>query len=308
MRHKLYLVAALLLVASTIALGMSIPAHAYTGAFLSHPKQSAPQEFSGNNLVIANKSWQNFPGQVCLEVSNAVNVTIHDVDFDNCGGGIFLINVSGVVNITNVRARNIGDGTIGSGHGNVIQFNNVWQDAPELPNGVARIRSIKAYGGDTEDVISVYKSGGRDAAHPLVIGDVHIEHPLSGPLAWKSGSGTCANLADAGGHDIRLQNSTFLNCGAVGLQMNEPDARVKYRGNVVYGAQRVESNVGLSQWSGGDCPSTCLGNEYRTNRVWWKNSSGSNNPMWLSGNYPVADINNVKQDATINPANLRVRL
>ena len=84
---------------------------------------------------------------------------IHDVDFAGCGGGIFLLNVTGTVHIENVRGRNIGDGTIGSGHGNLIQFNNVWQSAPELPDGRARIRSIWAYGGDTEDVISVYKLG-----------------------------------------------------------------------------------------------------------------------------------------------------
>ena len=30
--------------------------------------------------------------------------------------------------------------------------------------------------------------------------------------------------------------------------------------------------------------------------------------MWLSGNYPVADIGNVKGDSTINPALLHVAL
>jgi hypothetical protein len=279
------------------------------GGFSSRPREAAPLKVSGGtDVVVADKSWVGFGTKTCLTVQNAHNVYVHDVDFDGCGGGIFLLNITGTVRVENVRARNIGDGTIGSGRGNVIQFNNVWQSAPELPGGAARIRSIEAYGGDTEDVISVFQSGGVDAAHPLVIGDVHVEHPLSGPLAWSSPTGTCANLADAGGHDIRLQDSTFLNCGAVGIQMNEPERNVKAVDNTVYGAARPDSNVGLSQWSEGACPSTCSGNEYRANRVWWAKANGSANPLWFSENYPVADTANVKQATTINPATLRVEL
>ena len=208
----------------------------------------------GSNVVVANKSWSGFPTRTCLTVHDAKNVYIHDVDFDGCGGDIFLVNVTGVVRIENVRARNTGDGSIGAGHGNVIQFNNVWQSAPELPDGSARIRMIKSYGGDTEDVISMFRSGGIDAAHPLVIGSVHIEDPLTGPLAWSSPSSTCVNLADAGGHDIRLQNSSFLNCGAIGIQMNEPGRNVKVFRNVVYGQARPTSNVGSEPMVSGSLP------------------------------------------------------
>jgi hypothetical protein len=283
-------------------------ANAYTGAFLSYPHQAAPLSVKGSNVVVANKSWVGFGTKTCLTVHDSNNVYIHDVDFQGCGGGIFLVNVTGTVRIENVRARNIGDGTIGAGHGNVIQLNNVWQSAPELPNGRARIRSIKAYGGDTEDVISVYRSGGINATHPLVIGDVHIEHPLSGPLAWSSPSGTCVNLADDGGHDIRLQNSTFLNCGAIGIQMNEPGHNVQARHNTLYGAARPTSNVGLSQWSSAACPTTCPGNAYAGNRVWWVKANGTASPMWLSHNYPVADVNNAKQISPIDTAKLHVVL
>jgi hypothetical protein len=289
-------------------IGPTMPnADADTGAFASFPRQAAPLKVSGTNVEIAKKSWVGFGTQTCLTVENAHNVYIHDVDFAGCGGGIFLLNVTGAINIVNVRARNIGDGTIGSGHGNVIQLNNVWQSAAELPIGIARIRSIKAYGGDTEDVISVFRSGGVDAAHPLVIGDVHVEHPLTGPLAWSSGSGTCVNLADDGGHDIRLQNSTFLNCGAVGIQMNEPGRNVRAVNNVVYGAARPTSNVGLSQWADESCPTTCKGNEYRANQVWWVKSNGGASPLWLHKSFPVADVQNAKQKA-INPASMRVVL
>lgn len=274
-----------------------------TGAFLSYPRQSGPQTFSGNNVVVANKSWTN-SNNVCLTVQNANNVYIHDVDFDSCVGGIFLINVTGNIRIENVRARNIGDGTIGSGHSNVIQLNNAWQGATN--DGVNGIRNIKALGGDTEDVISIFQSGGIDPQHPLIIENVHVEHPLTGPLAWSSDSGTCANLADAGGHDIILRDSTFLNCGAVGIQMNEP-TRVRADNNIVYGAARPLSNVGLSQWADSTC-SGCTGNFYTNNRAWWVKSNGTASSIWLHGSYPVTQTGNISQDATINPNSLKVTL
>ena len=274
------------------------------GTFLSYPHQSSPLSVGGSNVVVSNKSWVGF-GSVALVVSNANNVYLHDLDFDSNVGDIFLINVTGNIRIENIRARNTGNGTIGSGHSNVIQFNNSWQGAPD--DGVSGVRNVSSFGGDTEDMISVYKSGGIDAAHPLVLDDLHIESPLPpSSEAWSSGSGTCINLADAGGHDIRLQNSTFLNCGAVGIQMNEP-TRVRAINNIVYGSARTTSNVGLSQWSSGSC-SACTGNEYRNNRVWWVKANGSGSAMWTSGNYPVADIGNAKQDATIVAGSLHVGL
>ncbi len=275
------------------------------GAFLSFPHQSSATSINGGtNVVVANKSWVGF-GSVALVVSGANNVYLHDLDFDGNVGDIFLVNVTGSVRIENIRARNTGNGTIGSGHSNVIQFNNVWQGATD--DGVNGIRHVKAIGGDTEDMISIFRSGGVDAAHPLVIEDVHLESPLPpAATAWSSGSGTCMNFADAGGHDIVARNNTLLNCAAVGMQMNEP-TRVLVTNNVVYGAARATSNVGLSQWSAGTCAS-CTGNAYTNNRVWWVKSNGSASSIWLSGNYPVSQSGNVSQDATINPANLHVVL
>jgi hypothetical protein len=42
--------------------------------------------------------------------------------------------------------------------------------------------------------------------------------------------------------------------------------------------------------------------------VWWVKSSGGASPMWLSHQYPVADVQNVKQSSSIKVANLRVAL
>jgi hypothetical protein len=227
-------------------------------------------------------------------------VYLHDLDFADNGGDIFVINSTGQIRIEDIRARNTGDGTIGSGHGNVVQLNNTWDD------GTGGIRNVRAFGGDTEDMISIFRSGGVDAAHPLVIENNRLESPLSGSLAWSSGSGTCINLADAGGHDIVARNNTLLNCGAVGLQLNEP-TRVRAVNNLVYGAARPTSNVGISQWSSGSC-SSCSGNAITNNRVWWVKSNGTPSSIWLSGNYPVTQSGNVSQDASLVPSILRVLL
>ena len=249
---------------------------------------------------MSNKTWQGFTGKTALVISGAHNVYLHDLDFADNGGDIFVINSTGQIRIENIRARNTGDGTIGSGHGNVIQLNNTWDD------GSGGIRGVQALGGDTEDMISVFKSGGVDSAHPLVIENNHLESPLPpSSLAWSSGSGTGINLADYGGHDIVVRNNTLLNVGQVGIQLNQP-TRVHVFNNIVYGAARTGSNVGLSQWNGSSC--ACSGNEIVNNRVWWVKASGTASSIWLSGTAQVSTSGNVAQDATIDPNGLHVVL
>lgn len=271
------------------------------GSFLSYPHQTSPTSISGgSNVVVSNKSWQGFTGKVALIVSGVHNLYLHDLDFSDNGGDIFLINVTGQIRIENIRANNTGDGSIGSGHSNVIQLNNSFDD------GTGGIRNVKAYGGRTEDMISIFQSGGIDASHPLIIENIHLESPTPpNTLSWTSGSGTCINLADAGGHDITLRNSTFLNCGAVGIQMNIP-TRVLVTNNIVYGAARAGSNVGLSQYNGGTACS-CQGNAYTNNRVWWVKANGSASPIWTQ-NSNIQKTGNTLQDTTINPNSLKVIL
>ena len=155
---------------------------------------------SGSNVVVANKTWQGFTGQVPPGRSRrAQRVPARPRLRRQRRRHLPHQRAPAPIRIENIRARNTGDGTIGSGHGNVIQFNNSWQTPATTASGVRR---VNAYGGDTEDMISIFKSGGVDAAHPLVIEDVHIESPLSGPLAWSSGRAPASTSPTAGGHDI----------------------------------------------------------------------------------------------------------
>jgi hypothetical protein len=269
------------------------------GGFLSYPHQSGRQSFSGSNVVVSNRSYVGFTAGACLTVSNAVNVTIHDVDFDGCGGGIYLVDVTGNISISAVRARNTGNGNIGSGQGNVIQLSRSFDNDAGVD-----ISNVKAIGGDTEDMISIYQSGGIDASHPLILEDIHLESPLPpDPNAWSSGSGTCVNLADSSGHDTIYRASTALNCGQVGEQINHC-SRCTITNTIVYGAQRAGSNVGISRY--GSC--TCSGNVISNNRVWWKNASGSMNNFYNGSPSDTTASGNTFGDTTINPATLHVVL
>lgn len=292
-----------------------------SGAFMSYPLQTSKLSVSGGtNVVISNKSFRGVTGSPAVTVSGATNVYIHDVDFDSNSGDIFLINVSGTIRIENIRARNTGAGrtTNGSGNGEVIQFNNTWQGAP-ASDTTAGVRNVKNYGGNTEDMISIFRSGGLDASHPLIIESNHLESPLpgsaDGALAWTSGSGTCINAADDdpatgdGGHDIIIRNNTLLNCGTVGLQMNRP-LRVTDTGNILYGAARPSPNsdaAGLSQWSSHSCAS-CINNFYTNNRVWWLKPDGTKASQWFSSTATITTSGNTLNDTTIDPNSLKVVL
>jgi hypothetical protein len=277
------------------------------GAFMSYPLQACTTSISGGtNIEVSNKSWRDCRGQSAIVVSGAHNVYLHDLDFDSNSGDIFLINDTGNIRVENIRARNTGAGrtTNGSGQGEVIQLNNTWQSATD--DGVNGIRNIRSYGGNTEDQISIFQSGGVDASHPLVIEDNHIESPMPGsPLAWSSGSGTCINTGDAGGHDIIVRNNTVMSCGQAGIIINE-GSRVHILNNIIYGAARASSNVGLTQWSASAC--TCSGDEMRGNRIWWAKADGTPAPFWLSGNAIISTSGNVMQDPTIDPNTLHVAL
>lgn len=281
------------------------------GGFMSYPLAACTTSINGGtNVVISNRSYRGCRNVSAIVVSGAQNVTIHDVDFDSNSGDILLSNVTGTVSIYNIRARNTGAGrtTNGSGQGEVIQLAQT--------NVSCDISNVKSYGGNTEDQISIFRSGGLDATHPCIIENNHIESPLpgsaDGALAWSSGSGTCINVADgdgltgAAGHDIVVRNNTLLNCGQAALMENRP-LRVERYGNVIYGAQRTLSNVGITSWTSHSC-SACTGNYDHDNRVWWVNASGGASDQHYTSYFATQTSNEHLHDATIDPVSLHVVL
>lgn len=275
-------------------------------AFLSYPHQSGPQSFSGANVTVSARSYVAVTPPPSPSPKAALTIhdcsgttTLHDLDFDGNVGDIFVINCTGTLIVTNVRARNTGGGSIGSGGNNVIQLNN-W-------HGPGTINHIDAYGGHTEDMISIFQSGGTDTDHRLLVANNRLESPLTGTLAWTSNSGTCINVGDAGGGNVTVADNSLLNCGAVGAQLNV-GSNVRYARNVIYGAARPQSNVGLSQWASSPC-SSCSGNEWLNNRVWWVKADGSASSTYDSHTAgTITKVGNVLQDTTIDPNSMHVAL
>ena len=225
-------------------------------------------------------------------VENCNNVTITGNDFSGDVGGVYVLNSTNVT-VTWNRFQNIGDGTIGSGHSNYVQFN-------QSTGGY--IAYNKGIGGNTEDMISLYRSGGASSSSPLI-----VEHNAFEGTNWSSGSGSGTMSGDAGGSHIVVRYNTFLNPAQVGIGV-PGGTDIHILNNTIYGGQRAKSNVGLYVWN--QSSGTCSGIEAGGNRVFWINASGAANPAWNSGNCGTVAgwSTNVWQDTSIDPTALKVSL
>jgi parallel beta-helix repeat protein len=252
-----------------------------------------------SNVTISGYQFVSMSDDAII-IENCSNVTVTANDFSDDVGGVFVLNSTNVT-VTWNRFRNIGDGSIGSGHSNYVQFNNVTG---------GYIGHNKGIGGDTEDMISIFESGGASASNPLVIEYNAFESPLTdkpNERAWTSDSGTGTNLGDGGGSHVVLRYNTYLNVAQVGIAIGG-GTDMHMIGNVVYGANRPLSNVGMSAWNQGG-PSTS-GVGIASNRVWWLADGGDANPYWNGGNVGTVagESSNVLQDTSIDPATLAVTL
>jgi hypothetical protein len=239
--------------------------------------------------TIVEKSTFRRMSSVALTVDGCRNVTIRNNGFNTTVGGIFAINARNV-RVTGNRFKNIGNGTIGSGKSNYVQFNNV------TGGYIARNRGL---GGNTEDMISIYKSSGTSASNPLVI----ERNRLQG-TNWTRGSGTGIIVGDGGGGNyVIVRRNSLLNPGKVGIQLiNGRGIRV-YR-NTLYAAPRSplpSANVGMSSWDGN--PSA----QVFDNRVYWRRNDRSENPYWW-GHGTIRARDNSWHARGINVAAMRVRL
>jgi hypothetical protein len=218
------------------------------------------------NVTISGLQFQNLT-VVAIVVSNSSNVTVTANDFDNVVGGILVIDSTNVT-VTWNRFRNIGDGTVGSGHSNYVQF-------ARTTDGY--IGHNKGIGGNTEDMISMYQSGGSSSSSPIV-----IEYNQFEGTNWASPSGTGINMGDSGGSHMIARFNTLLSPAQVGIAVSSgTDNHIT--DNIIYGAQRPFSNVGISVWNQ-ITSVTCSGIEVSRNKVKWYRYDGVQNPAWSAGN------------------------
>ncbi len=245
--------------------GDSTPPSQWSAPFLARTASDALHLTNCSNVTISGKQFVDISDDaIVLEGCN--NVTITENDFSNVVGAIYVINSTNVT-ITWNRYQNVGNGTIGGGHSNFVQFNKSF-------GGV--ISHNKGIGGSSEDLISVFQSGGPDEANPLV-----IEYNAFEGTNWTSGSGSGMMLGDYGGSHIVARFNTLLSPGQVGFGVPS-GTDIHITDNTIYGAQRTSSNVGIYVWN--QSATACSGIEVARNKVKWFRADGVENAYWNAGN------------------------
>ena len=284
-------------------------------AFGSRPV-SGPLEFSGKTglVEVSNKTfrgaaktsmpWAHLRFTYCTNV----DIWVHDCDFDALDwDAIDILACSGRIRIENCRlspfVRNPAHGQPGVRFGaDFIQL----ADNTRV-TGYIRGNRIKA-GNETEDIINTHKSGGVSASERLEIDHNAFEGgPANTAILSTSGTGSLLSDDTNVGH-INYHHNSLLNTGQVGVGISMgTDNHVT--DNVIYGARRANSNVGIYTPYVAGSPNPG-GHEVARNRVFWLKADGNPNPAWnggASGTIAGWDTN-VWQDTTIDPAALAVVL
>lgn len=221
-------------------------------------------------------------------------ITITDCDFDHLTwSAINLIECDVTVKIEWCRFSEVTRNYFQASNGTILRS--------------SYLRNCKGKGGLTEDMVNLNAAGGPSAADPFV-----IEHNAFEGVDWTSGSGSGIALGDGGASHAIARFNTLLSPGQVGAFISE-GVDNHLTDNIVYGAKRPNSNVGIyGPYIGG--AANPGGHEIARNRVFWLNAAGSPNPQFSttgSTSGTIAGISpqtNVWQDTTIDPATLAVTL
>jgi len=258
------------------------PTDSWSAPFGSRP-QSGPISLSGaacQNVTISNLTFSNLGYEViAINLYGCNGVTIDSVDFDHVAEGVFAQNSQNIT-IRNTRYSEITGPSARDGghHGNLVQFDTVTGFLIEHNKGI---------GGDTEDIISLYKTNtGRVTGNAFQGTD------------WVSGSGTGIIVGDGGGGTgIEIDNNTLVTPGQVGIQIINGNPNV--HDNIVYAAPRpplTSPNVGMSTYGG-----SVSGAYVTNNRVYWRKNDGTENPYWWGAGTPTTSGNNW-HDYTLAPS------
>jgi hypothetical protein len=262
-------------------------------AFLAR-KPSGPIVISGrSNVVISGKQFVNLgAGVSAIRIEHSHHVTITANDFKNVAEGIMVLDSTDVVitwnryeNITGPHERT------GANVGNFTQWEASWG---------GEIYHNKGIGGDTEDIVSLYRSGGSPAA-PLLVANNQFQG-----TNWSSGSGSGMMLGDAGGAYITVRDNILVSPGQVGIGV-PGGSHIRILDNILYGARRSASNVGIYVWNQSGSP--CSSIEVAGNRVLWTKADGVDSGGWDGGGCgTVAGWGNNDWHAALNPSALAVHL
>lgn len=260
------------------------------GAFMSYPAMQ-PRDYSGDtDIELHHQSLRGFHQNHVLHFENCHNIWVHHIDMDDCGGTseacIYFLNCTGTIRVEDIRFRQPGYHS--------IQLNDC-----QVTGHITRVKVKGAL--RSEDMISLYQSGGTSSADPFVIEDNQFEGG-----DWVSGSGSGIMLGDGGGGHIIARRNRMLNPGQVGIGV-AGGSDIGVEDNTVYGQQMPKSNVGIYAWHQSGPPSADVW--VTGNKVNWRRADGVPNPWWNGGNN-IANLQQSGNDwnAPIDPASLVVTL
>lgn len=224
-----------------------------------------------SNLVISGKHFEGIGSDVSsIRLTNCSNVLITECDFKDCCQPITVYDSTNITiswcrykNITGPHERN------GSNRADFTQWVNTFGGS---------INNNKGVGGDTEDIISIYQSGGSDATQPLI-----IERNVFEGTNWTSATGSGIMTGDGPnpGSYVIVRYNTLLNPGQAGIGI-AGGTNVSVTDNTVYGEQRELSNVGIVVYNQA-APAVCSSHTVARNRVKWFRYDGFMTPAYDPG-------------------------
>ena len=228
------------------------------------PRSRSEKKGHCNDIVIEGRTFKDLgPGVEAIHLERCKNVTIRANDFARVAQAIT------VIDSTNVRIEWNRYLDILGPHKRVPGKHRANFVAARRGPAWPRSAHNKGKGGDTEDIISLFRTGGT-AKHPFII---EYNHFQGGD--WTSTSGSGIALGDAtSSHSIARYN-VLLDPGQAGIFIAGGTDH-KIIGNTILGRKRKSSNVGIYVWSQSDAP--CGNNTVRDNRVSWTKGDGSAEP------------------------------
>lgn len=258
-------------------------------AFMARPLHEPFNVSGGTDVVIEDFSFRGGtvekPSGQAIRLYRVKRALIRNCDFENLIGAINIVECEDVV-VEDCRGRNIGiTGLIGNGRGNYVQFNT------SIGGAVRRCRFL---GGQTEDMISTWRSGGRSPDDPLVVEDNHLEGVIADtPLvrAWTSSSGTGVIVGDGAGHpnngNMVVRRNILVNVGQIGVQHIDGDNLITEE-NIIIADRYSRNNQPWASWGDGT-PRGVV----RNNRYHFIGPDGSQRSGWFQHSTMRAE-NNVR--------------
>ena len=254
-------------------------------------------------------------GANCIDLSNCSNITINNcILHSSTLNGVHLYNCKNIT-ITNCFMYNVATGvyaeyssTVNVNHnqvanvqgplprGQMVQFNNVSGSGNVISYNICENVAGQS---NPEDVINLYKTNGTASSPVQVIGN------------WIRGGGPSTTgggimLGDQGGSYMIAQDNILVNPGQYGVAIAS-GTNIQVLNNKIFSTQQSYSNVGLYIWN--QYNTACSLNTISGNQVSWKNSAGTENDGWNSGNCGAvsgwsANTFNAPIDASILPAQI----